>query len=103
MLHFIHSLIKFFNILEVRAINKKVICSRYNDHEHTDAHCKEINAVMGKATRKRSHRERPYSVMRRIMHRAYTFIAMAKGYMVKTIFFCLTCNAVNMITLKKVR
>ncbi|EQD56124.1 transposase IS4, partial [mine drainage metagenome] len=52
-------------------------------------------------TRKRSPGERPYSVMKVVMHGDHTFVTMVRRYRVKAMFLCLGYNTLTMITLKK--
>ena len=90
----------------------------YKDKGYAGAYCKDINATMDKAsrnhpltvekirrnlriTRKRSPGERPYSVMKGIMHGSHTFVTMVRRYRVKAMFLCLGYNTLTLITLKK--
>ena len=90
----------------------------YKDKGYAGACCRNINATMDKAsrehpltiekirrnlriTRKLSPGERPYSVMKGIMHGGHTFVTMVRRYRVKAMFLCLGYNMLTMITLKK--
>jgi IS5 family transposase len=90
----------------------------YRDKGYAGAQCRGINATMDKAsrnhplavgkirrnlriTRKRSPGERPYSVIKCVMHGGHTFVTMVRRYRVKAMFLCLGYNALTMITLKK--
>ncbi len=54
-----------------------------------------------RVTRKRSPGERPYSVIKGVMHGRHTFVSTIRRYRVKAMFLCLGYNALTMITLKK--
>ena len=90
----------------------------YKDKGYAGACCRNINATMDKAsrehpltiekirrnlriTRKLSPGERPYSVMKGIMHGGHTFVTMVRRYRVKAMFLCLGYNMLTMVTLKK--
>jgi IS5 family transposase len=90
----------------------------YKDKGYAGGYCKDINATMGKAsrkhpltveqvrrnlriTRKRSPGERPYSVMKGIMNGGHTFVTMVRRYRVKAMFLCLGYNMLTLLTLKK--
>nr|WP_298409045.1 transposase [Ferroplasma sp.] len=90
----------------------------YRDKGYSGAQCRGINAAMDKAarnhtltvdkirrnlrvTRKRSPGERPYSVIKGVMHGRHTFVSTIRRYRVKAMFLCLGYNALTMITLKK--
>ena len=90
----------------------------YRDKGYAGAQCRGINAAMDKAarnhplavdkirrnlriTRKRSPGERPYSVIKGVMHGRHTFVSTIRRYRVKAMFLCLGYNALTMITLKK--
>ncbi len=90
----------------------------YRDKGYAGAQCRGINAAMDKAarnhplavdkirrnlriTRKRSPGERPYSVIKGVMHGGHTSVTMVRRYRVKAMFLRLGYNALTMITLKK--
>ena len=85
----------------------------YRDKGYAGAQCRGIKAArnhplaVGKIrrnlriTRKRSPGERPYSVIKCVMHGGHTFVTMVRRYRVKAMFLCLGYNALIMITLKK--
>ena len=90
----------------------------YKDKGYAGGYCKDINATMNRAsrnhpltieqirrnlriTKKRSPGERPYSVMKGIMHGGHTFVTMVRRYRVKAMFLCLGYNMLTLITLKR--
>ncbi len=52
-------------------------------------------------TRKRSRRERPYSVIKRIFHGGHVFVTTIPRVRVRAMFVCLTHNLFNLLSLTR--
>ncbi|MHB8396460.1 MAG: IS5/IS1182 family transposase, partial [Thermoplasmataceae archaeon] len=52
-------------------------------------------------SRKRSPGERPYSVIRMVMHGGHVFVTMVRRVRVKAMFLCLGYNIITLLAMKE--
>ena len=92
----------------------------YRDKGYQGAPCRGIDGTMDRASRntpltidqvrrnlrisrKRSPGERPYSVIRMVMHAGHVFVTMVRRVRVKAMFLCLGYNIITLLAMKKRR